>query len=61
MFIHAEGKEDDLKYGDLACFIRLVQTLLQIIMNMKSALMPTPHFSSSAYAIWLSRMNRYRI
>ena len=35
MFVHAEGEEDNLKDGDLSCFIRLEQILHLIIMNMK--------------------------
>ena len=55
MFIHAEGKEDDLKYGDLTCFIRLGTDFTSNYYEYEIKLMPTPHFSSSAYAIWPSQ------
>ena len=55
MFVHAEGKEDDLKYGDLTCFIRLGTDFTSNYYEYEIKLMPTPHFSSSAYAIWPSQ------
>jgi len=52
MFVHAEGEEDDLKKGDLSCFIRLGTDFTANYYEYEISLQPTDHFTSSANAIW---------
>ena len=52
MFVHAEGKEDDLNTGDLSCFIRLGTDFTSNYYEYEISLKPTPHFSSSPNDIW---------
>ena len=52
MFVHAEGEEDDLKNGDLSCFIRLGTDFLSNYYEYEIALKPTPHGTSNANDIW---------
>jgi len=52
MFVHAEGEEDDLKKGDLSCFIRLGTDFTANYYEYEISLKPTPHYTSSANDIW---------
>ena len=52
MFVHAEGEEDDLKKGDLSCFIRLGTDFTSNYYEYEILLKPTPHFSTSPNDIW---------
>ena len=52
MFIHAEGEEDDLKKGDLSCFIRLGTDFTANYYEYEISLKPTPHYTSNANDIW---------
>ena len=52
MFVHAEGEEDDLKNGDLSCFIRLGTDFVSNYYEYEIALKPTPHGTSNANDIW---------
>ncbi len=52
MFVHAEGEEDNLKKGDLSCFIRLGTDFTSNYYEYEIALEPTSHFTSSANDIW---------
>ena len=52
MFVHTEGEEDNLKKGDLSCFIRLGTDFTANYYEYEISLQPTGHFSSSAYDIW---------
>ena len=52
MFVHAEGEEDDLKDGDLSCFIRLGTDFTSNFYEYEISLKPTPHFATSPDEIW---------
>ena len=52
MFVHAEGQNDDLNFGDLSCFIRLGTDFSSNFYEYEIPLKPTPHFSSSPSEIW---------
>ena len=52
MFVHAEGKENDLKKGDLSCFIRLGTDFTANYYEYEISLKPTPHYTSNANDIW---------
>ena len=52
MFVHAEGEEDDLKDGDLSCFIRLGTDFTSNFYEYEISLKPTPHFATSPEEIW---------
>ena len=52
MFVHAEGEEDNLKEGDLSCFIRLGTDFTSNFYEYEISLKPTPHFASSPNEIW---------
>jgi len=52
MFIHAEGEKDDLKDGDLSCFIRLGTDFTANYYEYEISLKPTPHHTSSPNDIW---------
>jgi cell surface protein SprA len=52
MFIHAEGEEDDLKKGDLSCFIRLGTDFTANYYEYEISLEPTSHYTSSPSDIW---------
>ena len=54
MFVHAEGKNDDLKDGDFSCFIRLGTDFVSNYYEYEVSLKATPHGTSSANAIWPS-------
>ena len=54
MFVHAEGEEDDLKEGDLSCFIRLGTDFTSNFYEYEISLKPTPHFATSPNEIWPS-------
>ncbi|MBC8267014.1 MAG: cell surface protein SprA, partial [Flavobacteriales bacterium] len=54
MFVHAEGKNDDLKDGDFSCFIRLGTDFVSNYYEYEVSLKATPHGASSANAIWPS-------
>ena len=52
MFVHLEGAEDNLNYGDLSCFIRLGTDFTSNYYEYEIPLQPTPHFSTSSNEIW---------
>ena len=52
MFVHAEGEEDDLKDGDLSCFIRLGTDFISNYYEYEISLKPTAHDVTSPAAIW---------
>ena len=52
MFVHVEGENDDLNFGDLSCFIRLGTDFSSNFYEYEIPLKPTPHFSSSPTEIW---------
>ena len=52
MFVHAEGEENNLNYGDLSCFIRLGTDFTSNYYEYEIPLTPTSHFSTSADEIW---------
>ncbi len=54
MFIHAEGKENDLQKGDLSCFIRLGTDFTANYYEYEISLEPTPHYTSNTNDIWPS-------
>ena len=54
MFVHAEGKNDDLKDGDFSCFIRLGTDFVSNYYEYEVSLKATAHEASSANAIWPS-------
>ena len=54
MFVHAEGEDDDLKEGDLSCFIRLGTDFTSNFYEYEIQLKPTPHYASSPNEIWPS-------
>ena len=54
MFVHAEGKNDDLNDGDFACFIRLGTDFVSNYYEYEVSLKATPHGATSANAIWPS-------
>ena len=45
MFVHAEGKNDDLNDGDLSCFIRLGTDFTSNFYEYEISLKATPHFA----------------
>ena len=51
MFVHAEGQNDDLNFGDLSCFITSTDFSSNFY-EYEIPLKPTPHFSSSPIEIW---------
>ena len=55
MFVHAEGEENDLKEGDLSCFLRLGTDFTSNYYEYEIALKPTPHGSKSPNSIWPSQ------
>lgn len=54
MFVHAEGELDDLKDGDLSCFIRLGTDFTSNYYEYEISLSATAHGASSANDIWPS-------
>ena len=52
MFVHAEGEEDNLKDGDLSCFIRLGTDFISNYYEYEISLKPTAHDVTSPAAIW---------
>ena len=52
MFVHAEGEEDNLKDGDLSCFIRLGTDFISNYYEYEISLNPTAHDVTSPAAIW---------
>ncbi len=52
MFVHAEGEEDDLKDGDLSCFIRLGTDFTANYYEYEIPLKSTPWYTSSPNDIW---------
>ena len=52
MFVHAEGEEDDLKDGDLSCFIRLGTDFTANYYEYEIPLKSTEHYESSPNDIW---------
>ena len=52
MFVHAEGQEDNLNYGDLSCFIRLGSDFTSNYYEYEIMLQPTPHYASAPAEIW---------
>ncbi len=54
MFVHAEGKNDDLNDGDFSCFIRLGTDFISNYYEYEVSLKATPHGSNSVNAIWPS-------
>ena len=52
MFVHAEGEEDNLKEGDLSCFIRLGTDFTSNFYEYEILLDPTPHYATSPDEIW---------
>ena len=55
MFVHAEGEEDDLRDGDLSCFLRLGTDFTSNYYEYEIALKATAHGASSPYDIWPSQ------
>jgi len=54
MFVHAEGKNDDLNDGDFSCFIRLGTDFVSNYYEYEVSLKATAHGVTSANAIWPS-------
>lgn len=54
MFVHAEGKNDDLNDGDFSCFIRLGTDFISNYYEYEVSLKATPHGASSTNTIWPS-------
>ncbi len=52
MFVHAEGEEDNLKDGDLSCFIRLGTDFISNYYEYEISLKPTAHDATSPSEIW---------
>ena len=52
MFVHAEGELDDLKDGDLSCFIRIGTDFTSNYYEYEISLSATPHGANSADDIW---------
>ena len=52
MFVHAEGKNDDLKDGDLSCFLRLGTDFTSNYYEYEIFLKPTSHGATNANEIW---------
>ena len=52
MFVHAEGKDDNLRTGDLSCFIRMGLDFTSNYYEYEIPLSPTPHNSSNPNEIW---------
>jgi cell surface protein SprA len=52
MFVHAEGEEDNLKDGDLSCFLRLGTDFTSNYYEYEIALKPTAHGTTSPNSIW---------
>ena len=55
MFVHAEGDEDNLKNGDLTCFLRLGTDFTSNYYEYEIALKPTAHGTKSPNSIWPSQ------
>ena len=55
MFVHAEGEADDLKKGDLSCFLRLGTDFTDNYYEYEILLEPTLHGATSANDIWPSQ------
>ena len=51
MFVHAEGEDDDLKEGDLSCFIRLGTDFTSNFYEYEISLKPTAHFASAVVVL----------
>ena len=54
MFVHAEGKNDNLNDGDFSCFIRLGTDFVSNYYEYEISLKATPHGATSQSAIWPS-------
>ena len=52
MFVHAEGQEDNLKDGDLTCFLRLGTDFTSNYYEYEISLKPTSHGATSPSSIW---------
>ena len=52
MFVHAEGQKNDLKNGDLSCFIRLGTDFTANYYEYEIPLTPTDWYTSSPNEIW---------
>ena len=52
MFVHAEGEENDLNDGDLACFLRLGTDFTTNYYEYEISLKATPHGATNVNDIW---------
>ena len=52
MFVHAEGQEDNLRDGDLTCFLRLGTDFTSNYYEYEISLKPTSHGTTSPSSIW---------
>ena len=55
MFVHSEGEEDNLKDGDLTCFLRFGTDFISNYYEYEIALKPTAHGTTSPNNIWPSQ------